>query len=227
MSKQHLIHASILASLFIIGSLAIYGCTSVESVTISNISQADSTEKTKVEVVFDGKIDKTQVAEFVESFGTAVAEGETIFISTPTTTPTATPPRRATATSTKTPSATATARPTQTPTPQPLSTTDKAHLWIQITDGVLGVEVRAIIFGDVPTFGLTVIVAGEQFINGNPMFDGETLKLTGILFADHQDITSVYATRGGGLGDDGIGYRCVKHDTSTETTSQFACELRS
>ena len=71
----------------IIGSLAIYGCTSVESVTISNISQADSSQKTKIEVVLDGEVDKTQIAEFVESFGTAVTEGETLTFMTPTHTP--------------------------------------------------------------------------------------------------------------------------------------------
>ena len=72
---------------FALGLLLCVGCTSVESVTISNISQADSTQKTKVEVVLDGEIDKTQVAEFVESFGTAVAEGETLAFMTPTHTP--------------------------------------------------------------------------------------------------------------------------------------------
>ena len=87
MPSRRLFHVSFLASIFIIGSLAINSCTSVESVTISNISQADSTEKTKVEVVLDGEIDKTQVAEFVESFGTAVAEGETLAFMTPTHTP--------------------------------------------------------------------------------------------------------------------------------------------
>ncbi len=103
MSKQHLIHASILASLFIIGSLTIYGCTSVESVTISNVSQADSSQKTKIEVVLDGEVDKTQIAEFVESFGTAVAEGETLVFVTPTIASTPFPTR--------------VARPTSTPVP--------------------------------------------------------------------------------------------------------------
>ena len=91
MPGRRLFQVTILASIFIIGSLALNSCTSVESVTISNIGQADSTYKTKVEVVLDGEIDKTQVAEFVESFGTAVAEGETLTFVTPTNSP---PPNR-------------------------------------------------------------------------------------------------------------------------------------
>lgn len=93
MPSRRLLEVPILASIFIIVSLAINSCTSVESVTISNISQADSTEKTKIEVVLDGEIDKTQIAEFVESFGTAVAEGETLTLATPTHTPLPQPTR--------------------------------------------------------------------------------------------------------------------------------------
>ena len=72
---------------FALALLLWVGCTSVESVTISNISQADSSQKTKVEIVLDGEVDKTQVAEFIDSFGTALAEGETLTFMTPTHTP--------------------------------------------------------------------------------------------------------------------------------------------
>lgn len=216
-----------LSAVLIIGSLTLNSCTSVESVTISNISQADSTKKTKVEVVFDGEVDKTQIADFIESFGTAVAEGETIIIVTPSTTPTATPPRRATATSTRTPSATATARPTLTPTTDPtdLADADRSALWVLLlNDSGTGqyLSVYADPAFDVNTFGLTVIVDGRSFCNPEDIYGDEgALEMScASLQRAHTSVQNVSART------ENRALRCVKNKHSDAERTVFACAWR-
>ena len=184
MPSRRLFHVSFLTTIIILGSLAIFSCTSVESVTISNISQGDSTEKTKVEVVLEGEIDKTQVAEFVESFGTAVAEGETLAFMTPTHTPLPHPTRIPRPTS-------STVGNRTNPVPY-----GEQYLFETRDDGLIGITVGRVIF-DADGSEYEAIREARRIIREPPEGEAYVWVELHLVYLEGSDDDS-YETSGGG-----------------------------
>ena len=152
--------------------------------TLSEIGQADGSQKTKVEVVLDGEIDKTQVAEFVESFGTAVAEGETLVFMTPTHTPLPHPTRIPRPTS-------STVGARTNPVPY-----GEQYLFETRDDGLIGITVGRVIF-DVDGSEYEVISEHYYSVNEPPEGDGYVwVELHLVYLEGSEDDT--YKTSGGG-----------------------------
>ena len=187
------------------------GCASVESATISHISQEDGTKKTEILLVLEGEVDKEEIGAFLEAASTAVAEGETLVFINPTLTATPGPATTATI-----------ATPTRTPQ-SGLSETNRAALWILLRNARFGsLEVYADPAFDVPAFGLTAIVDGKSFCNPDDIYGDEgALKLScASSNFDHTTIENVSART------ENQAFRCVRNNNSDAERSVFACERR-
>ena len=116
--------------------------------------------------------------------------------------------------------------PTATPAPIPeidLTTTDKAAMWVYLTDGPIGVTAMVGVAFDIGEFDLDVFVDGESYCNPTRMYADEGAYELGCTSVDkpHQTVVNVSAqTRS--LGD----LRCKKHISSAPDRSVFACAWR-
>ena len=117
--------------------------------------------------------------------------------------------------------------PTATLAPPPrvsLSEVERAVLWIVLSnDSYLGIlEVFAQPSFEVPSLELSVFVEGTEFCNFNALYpDEQPLQLDcGFEQWAHESIQNVNART------DDARFRCVKHVTSTNQRSVFACEER-
>ena len=138
---------------------------------------------------------------------------------TPTPAPTSAPRPR------NTPVPTSTPAPKNTPTPKlTLAEAERAVLWISLSnDSYLGVlEVFAQPSFEIPSFELSVFVEGTEFCNFNALYPDEPpLQLDcGFEQWTHESIQNVNARTANAR------FRCVKHVTSTNQRSLFACERR-
>ena len=81
-SRRRRFRRALALSVLSIACVVVLGCA--ESVTVTHIEQDDSSEKTKIEIVLDRRLSKDEIAQSVGSFGTALVEGETLVLITPT-----------------------------------------------------------------------------------------------------------------------------------------------
>ena len=116
--------------------------------------------------------------------------------------------------------------PTSTPAPTPeidLTTTDKAAMWVYLTDGPIGITAMVSVAFDIGEFDLDVFVDGESYCNPTRMYADEGAYELSCTSVDkpHQTVVNVSAQTGS-LGD----LRCKKHVSSAPARSVFACAWR-